>query len=447
MKPFNEKKKSLREKAENVLSTEERLKIKNLSEADTLALIHELHVHQIELELQNQEIARAQLEAQMAADRYIELYDFSPIGYFTLSKSGFIQEVNFSGAALFGETRAFLKDKKFADFLSDDSKFNYSQLLLQLDVTKIKHSCEVDVHFKKVKKCLILSGILNEKREQFFISATDISELKSVEHELMQSKELRHAQLTISKQNEEIVRRNESLELEIKSRTQELLDYNHQLEQFAFISAHNLRSPVARILGLANLLDLSSTNPEDNRMILQKMVNTAKELDRVVHDLNTIIEIKKNSSNAISQIVFVDVLEKVAKFIEKEIRESTAIIISDFSLVQTVKSVAPYVESIIYNLLSNAIKYRYPGRQPIIKISSEKALGFSCLVVSDNGLGIDIDLAKDKIFNLYQRFHNHVDGKGLGLYLIRTQIESLGGRIEVTSKINEGTTFRVYFKD
>lgn len=92
-------------------------------------------------------------------------------------------------------------------------------------------------------------------------------------------------------------------------------------------------------------------------MIIQKMVNTAKELDRVVHDLNTIIEIKKNSNSAISQIVFVDILEKVTKFIEKEIRESTAIIISDFSRVQTVNSVAPYVESIIYNLLSNAIKY------------------------------------------------------------------------------------------
>ena len=442
-----EKKKSLREKAENLLSTEEKLKINQLSEADTLALIHELQVHQVELELQNLEIARAQLEAQMAADRYIELYDFSPIGYFTLSKIGFIEELNFSGASLFEETRTFLKDKKFADFLTDDSKINYSQFLLQLNATKIKHTCEVEIHFRATRKCLILSGILNEKREQFFISATDVSELKSIERELMQSKELRHAQLTISKQNEEIVRRNESLELEIKSRTQELLDYNHQLEQFAFISAHNLRSPVARILGLANLLDLSSTQQEDNKMILQKMVNTAKELDRVVHDLNTIIEIKKNSNNAISQIVFVDVLEKVTKFIEKEIRESTAIIISDFSRAQTVNSVAPYVESIIYNLLSNAIKYRYPSRQPVIKISSEKMVGFSCLVLSDNGLGIDIDLAKDKIFNLYQRFHNHVDGKGLGLYLIRTQIESLGGRIEVTSKINEGTTFRVYFKD
>lgn len=251
MKPFNEKKKSLREKAENVLSTEQKLKIKNLSEADTLALIHELQVHQVELELQNLEIARAQLEAQMAADRYIELYDFSPIGYFTLSKIGFIEELNFSGASLFEETRTFLKDKKFADFLTDDSKINYSQFLLQLNATKIKHTCEVEIHFRATRKCLILSGILNEKREQFFISATDVSELKSIERELMQSKELRHAQLTISKQNEEIVRRNESLELEIKSRTQELLDYNHQLEQFAFISAHNLRSPVARILGLA----------------------------------------------------------------------------------------------------------------------------------------------------------------------------------------------------
>jgi signal transduction histidine kinase len=145
--------------------------------------------------------------------------------------------------------------------------------------------------------------------------------------------------------------------------------------------------------------------------------------------------------------MFVDVLDKVVRFIEKELKESNAILLSDFSPVQTLQSVMPYVESIIYNLLSNAIKYRYPNRQPVISISSEKVSGFICLVVSDNGLGIDIELVKDKIFNLYQRFHHHIDGKGLGLYLIRTQIESLGGRIEVRSEINEGTTFRVYFKD
>ena len=108
--------------------------------------------------------------------------------------------------------------------------------------------------------------------------------------------------------------------------------------------------------------------------------------------------------------------------------------------------IAPYVESILYNLISNAIKYRDPERSPHIAIKTTHENEFVCLAVMDNGLGIDLKKYKQNIFSLYKRFHLHVEGKGLGLYLVKTQIEALGGRVEVRSEPNEGTTFQIYFK-
>jgi len=285
---------------------------------------------------------------------------------------------------------------------------------------------------------------IETQNEELKLSQEEISSQRDTM--LAQNQKLEEAQAIIERQNVQTKLRNENLEIEIQSRTKELLEYNQQLEQFAFISAHNLRAPVARILGLGNILDLTSINPEENKMIYKKMVATANELDRVVRDLNTILEIRKNSSTLVSEINLAEELEKVKLYIEKEIEDTKSIVQSDFSKAPVLVSVKPYVESVLHNLLSNAIKYRYPNRPPIIRVATSIVEDYICLMVSDNGLGIDTELFKDKIFNLYQRFHNHVEGKGLGLYLIKTQVQALGGKIEIESKVNEGTLFKVYFK-
>ncbi len=293
---------------------------------------------------------------------------------------------------------------------------------------------------------------LQERQEEI---ETQNEELKESQEEVLaqrdlvyaQNRKLEQARDIIEIQNEETKLRNENLELEVQSRTKELLAYNQQLEQFAFISAHNLRAPVARILGLGNILDLDSKDQEDNKMVYKKMVATARELDRVVRDLNTILEIRKNSESTVSELTFEEVLTLVKQYTEKEIDDTHCIIKSDFSRAPKINSVKPYVESILQNLLSNAIKYRDPNRIPIIILTTEIVDEYVCLQVTDNGLGIDTELFKTKIFNLYQRFHSHVEGKGLGLYLIKTQILALGGKIELESKVDEGTTFKVYFRN
>jgi signal transduction histidine kinase len=262
-----------------------------------------------------------------------------------------------------------------------------------------------------------------------------------------QNEELHMARHTIEKQNAEIRLQNETLEEEVKERTKELVEYNQQLEQFAFISAHNLRAPVARILGLGNLLELIKSEPSEEYKIVKQLVFSTRELDTVIKDLNTILALRKDNISILTDVNLVEELRLVKMNLEKEIFETEALINEDFSRAPVIRTIKPYLDSILINLISNAIKYRHGARCPVIQIKSEIVENYICLTVDDNGLGINLELFQEKLFTLYSRFHNHVDGKGMGLYLVKTQVASLGGRIEVESEIDRGTTFKIFFRD
>jgi len=261
-----------------------------------------------------------------------------------------------------------------------------------------------------------------------------------------QNLELQKARLIIEKQNHDILMRNESLEAEVEKRTRDLVEYNQQLEQFAFISAHNLRAPVARILGLGHILEIEGDNPSETRTITDKMVFTARELDRVVRDLNTVLDIRRNSNSAIAPINLEEELRLIKINLEKEIQETTTTFVEDFSKGSILWAVKPYLDSILLNLISNAIKYRHPERNPVITIWSEEIDDQFVLTIEDNGLGMDMTICKDKLFTLYSRFHSHVEGKGMGLYLVKTQVIAMGGKIDVQSNLDQGTVFRISFK-
>lgn len=267
----------------------------------------------------------------------------------------------------------------------------------------------------------------------------------------LQNKQLQEAEKTIRQQSEKIQSLNDHLKIEVDNRTQELqktnqelIEHNNQLEQFAFIAAHNLRAPLVRVLGLANLIQMGESE-DDKRSALEKMICAAHDLDQVVKDLNGILNIKRHTGN-FAEVNLNESLTRTKRILEKEIEDTGTRIIHNFSEADRVYAIAPYVESILYNLISNSIKYRDPVRAPYIAIKTTHEQEFVCLAVMDNGLGIDLQKYKQNIFSLYKRFHLHVEGKGLGLYLVKTQIEALGGRVEVRSEPNEGTTFHVYFK-
>ncbi len=236
------------------------------------------------------------------------------------------------------------------------------------------------------------------------------------------------------------------LNKELKNYTEELVTANKGLEQFSFIVSHNLRSPVANILGLADLLERKEYPKEVKAKFLNELFNNVQRLDNVIIDLNDILKVKEDL-NARKEPVNLEALVNsiesgVCDLVEKE----QVKIITKFSDVPVFTTIRSYLHSIFSNLILNSIKYRRPGVAPIIEIRSEEKNGNIILYFKDNGLGIDLTKKEEHVFGLYKRFHHHVEGKGMGLFMVKTQVEMLGGKVSVLSEVDKGTEFIIEFK-
>jgi PAS domain S-box-containing protein len=234
-------------------------------------------------------------------------------------------------------------------------------------------------------------------------------------------------------------------ERETLSFVDSLQSKNKDLRQFAYIVSHNLRAPIAKIQGLASLFDTGPEDPELNKTLLSNIKTEAVNLDEVVKDINTIISARDSKSAAKERINFENELKLITHVLENEIRESKAVITTDLCTPSEIFTIKSYFYSIMYNLISNAIKYRSHEAQLNIHVQTHQDDKFVCLLIKDNGTGIDLEKNGEKIFGLYKRFHKgNIPGKGIGLNLVKTQAEALGGRVEVESKINYGSTFKIF---
>ncbi len=223
----------------------------------------------------------------------------------------------------------------------------------------------------------------------------------------------------------------------------DLLKKNQSLEEFAFITSHNLRAPVAQFLGLSQLFNREQLEDPFNSTVMDNIQSAATNLDGVIRDLTQILAIKKDIKENKELVDAGEVFSQVQESVQMQVKELGVQVDCDFKGNLQIHSVKSYLYSIFINLLTNAIKYRSPDRALKIKIKMQPKADMLVILFSDNGLGIDLESQKGKIFGLYKRFHNHVEGKGLGLYLVKNQSEALGGGIEVRSKVGHGTTFTV----
>ncbi len=227
---------------------------------------------------------------------------------------------------------------------------------------------------------------------------------------------------------------------------EELVRQNNDLQQFTYIVSHNLRAPIANLLGLVSLYRPNEPQLEINKIAMSNIKVVSQQLDSIVRDLNEIVEIKEHLIGETKENVYLEEeLGELFNLLERQIYFAEAQIEVDFSKVSHIFTIRKYLISILLHLLSNALKYKHPERHPIIRLSNELTDNFVCLQVSDNGLGIDLKKNATKIFGFHKRFHSHVEGKGIGLYLVKLQIEALGGWVEVQSQPDKGSVFKVYF--
>jgi PAS domain S-box-containing protein len=233
------------------------------------------------------------------------------------------------------------------------------------------------------------------------------------------------------------------IEEERTEMAKELYKRNKDLEQFTYIISHNLRAPVANIRGLVSIVKGQELDDASYQKCLNGLESSVTRLDEVIIDLNSILQAKQGLSEKKSTVSFSDIVDKVKVDNAQLIATENVTITNDFSRVDQIVSVKSYIHSIFYNLIINSIKYRNADVAPQIKMFSFISEGKIQIVFSDNGMGIDLSQNKEKIFGLYKRFHTHVDGKGIGLFMVKTQLETLGGTIEVESEPGKGTTFRI----
>lgn len=229
--------------------------------------------------------------------------------------------------------------------------------------------------------------------------------------------------------------------------TSDLVQRNKDLEQFAYIISHNLRGSVANILGLFNLWDPDNRSKEEQKFIYEGLKFSVKKLDEVIKDLNYVLQVKKEINEKREIVFFSDLVRDIKLSISTQLKKDEVKIVTDFSAVESMLALKSYLYSIFYNLIINSIKYGKDKVAPVIEISSFIRDGQVGLLFKDNGIGIDMERNADKIFGLYKRFTDLKEGKGMGLFMVKTQVEALGGRIAVDSELGKGTTFTILFDE
>ncbi|AYN04889.1 MULTISPECIES: PAS domain-containing protein [unclassified Flavobacterium] len=238
------------------------------------------------------------------------------------------------------------------------------------------------------------------------------------------------------------------LEKEKEHLIRELTQNNKDLKQFSYITSHNLRSPLSNLTGLLNLIEDIPIENEELKEILNGFNKSTHLLNETINDLVKVIIIKDNPSIQKEEVLLNEVFENVFNQLSFQIELHKPIIKLNFEKVTVLNINKAYLESILLNLLTNSIKYRSKDRKLKITISANQTEdNIIILTFKDNGIGIDLERNRDKVFGLYQRFHNYPDSKGLGLYLVKSQVETMGGTISIDSEVNKGTSFTLIFKN
>ncbi|WP_207532290.1 PAS domain-containing sensor histidine kinase [Desertivirga arenae] len=225
---------------------------------------------------------------------------------------------------------------------------------------------------------------------------------------------------------------------------EDLIRKNIELTDFSYIVSHHLRAPICKVLGLASLFDKEDPDTALNGELIEHIAGEVSSLDTVVKDLNTILANQSSAGKLVEIMSLADLIAESKKNLENELNRTQADLTYVFE-VETVKTVKSYLYSIFNNLISNALKYKHPDRNPKIHIHAFDAGTGVYITFQDNGIGLDLKKVGNKIFEFYNNFQRgYGSGRGIGLKLVKTQVEAVGGGIEVDSILGEGSCFKIY---
>jgi len=238
------------------------------------------------------------------------------------------------------------------------------------------------------------------------------------------------------------ITKRKAAETELKHLADDLYKRNRELYQFGYIVSHNLRKPIANIMGITSLLESEKSDPETVAACTKNLKTSIESLDDVIKDLSKILSATDGSTGLQKESInLVELIENIKDSLKDVIAQSGAVIEAVFQPTAIISHKA-YLYSIFYNLVSNAIKYR-SEQTPVIKITMSAENETAYIRVADNGIGIDMDKHADELFKPYRRFNFNTEGKGLGLFLVKSHIDALNGKITIDSQAGRGTVFNI----
>lgn len=368
-------------------------------------------------------------EQRMAELKFKGLLESAPDAMVIVNELGNIELINKQAELLFGYSREELIDKPVELLIPSRNHTAHTSHLgryLRTPITRKmgegKDLYGINKDGVEIPIQISLSPLRTEEGLLVSAAIRDITKQKKAEHKILESKK----------------------GLEVLTRR--LTAQNKQLADFAHITSHNLRAPVTNLNALLDFYQ--NTETEEQKALLFEKFKTV--IDHLTQTLNTLIEALKTKNQGVQKmetVVFEEVLKKTKEILSGQILEANCKIITDFSDFPSIQYNPMYMESIFLNLMSNAIKYRSPDRDPEILISSTQTDGVRKLKFTDNGLGIDLKRHGHKLFGLNKVFHRHPEAKGVGLFMTKVQIVSMGGSIFAESQVNEGSTFHINFNE
>jgi len=439
----------LRKQAEKVLSSKTetgRQKAKSHSQDE---LIHELQVHQIELEMQNDELRSTQARLEEISAKYFDFFQSASLGYFIVDEDWIILEANLTGTRMLGTTQQQVVQKPLHAFIKPEFQDTFHLYRRKLQRSEYPETCEL-----MLKNNMYVSmesiAVLNEqgnKTGKIRSVFTCITELKVIEaafiKELESKVEARTGELlALNKDLSKEIADRKRVEEEIKQRTADLESANADLESFSYTISHDLRSPLRAIEGFTQMLlnDIGAELDPDSMRKFNVISKSAHKMSRLIDDL---LSYSRTGRTAISRHK-ID-MKVLVEDMWKELQAGNPDRDMELKINELPLAAGDRVlmRQVVSNLLGNAVKFTR-GRGPaIIEVSGSNSDGFNTYCIKDNGAGFDM-LYYDKLFEIFRRLHNDKDyeGTGVGLAIVKKIIERHGGRIWAEGKPGEGAIFR-----
>jgi PAS domain S-box-containing protein len=390
-----------------------------LSYEETQRLIHELQTFQIELEIQNEELRNAQISLLNAKERYADLYDFAPVGYFTFDAQGRILDVNLTGASLLGVERKSLLGRSFIHYLKRDSIAVFGTHMSEVLKKGERQECELELMRRDGTTFFAALGSMPSAGDAVRTVVNDISARKSAEAEILRLAEDKTAS---------------SMEIALK---------NKDLETFMYSFSHDLRAPLRHISEFARILgeDYRERLDERGRDYLQRMQRGAAKMTVLIDSLLNLSRVVRQGVDRMK----IDV-SKLSHSIVSELRNAEPERDVEVVITEGLSAFADLrlTEVVLSNLFENAWKFTSKTKDARMEFGAVQKDGKNIYYVKDNGAGFDQGYAS-KMFQPFQRLHSEKEfpGTGIGLTIVERIIESHGGRIWAEGEAGKGAT--VYF--